>query len=298
MMIIDEPERHLHPNAQREVARWLVEEVSADTTIFIATHALPFLNLRRRDVRYSRVARVNGVTLSEPIDDDVLGQLHRQAEAAGLSSVELIQLARGFLVVEGKHDEEVLRLYFARDLAENRLEVLPLRGTNNAKALVDLEFLDRQGIPIGVLFDNVSRAVASGREEAPKWMTKEERVCIDLRRAKKRFFFAAFEEPDIICAFPEDVVRSALSRHWPGTRFVGWESLKAEWKRSRKPENFKYFAIRQVGLLREGDKPAVTAGKFFSQLSHTAREFFPDVGPRDSLARAFRELLAQLDQDQ
>jgi hypothetical protein len=55
--VLDEPERHLHPSAQTEIAAWLAERVRDGAHVLMATHAIPFLNIPYEGTEYFRVFR-------------------------------------------------------------------------------------------------------------------------------------------------------------------------------------------------------------------------------------------------
>src|SRR5207244_645584 len=52
LYVFDEPERHLHPKAQQQAARWLAERAGRDTAVVMATHSLSFLTLPSEDAEY------------------------------------------------------------------------------------------------------------------------------------------------------------------------------------------------------------------------------------------------------
>jgi hypothetical protein len=92
LYVIDEPERHLHPLAQGDVARWvaaLAQEAGAD--VLVASHASPFLNLPTTLAEYILVTRdEHRITRSVAVSADVIGRLDRVAEDAGLSRADLL----------------------------------------------------------------------------------------------------------------------------------------------------------------------------------------------------------------
>ncbi|HET8742259.1 MAG TPA: AAA family ATPase [Gaiella sp.] len=76
--VLDEPERHLHPAAQEEVARWIAERVEAGAGAIIATHALPFLDLPYAGSEYYRVFRdEQGLSRAGRLTTDPIGILDR-----------------------------------------------------------------------------------------------------------------------------------------------------------------------------------------------------------------------------
>lgn len=85
--VLDEPERHLHPSAQVDIARWLAERVHDGAQALIATHALPFLDIPYEGTEYFRVFRDNaGLTRASRLTPDPIGGLDRHVKEAGLSS--------------------------------------------------------------------------------------------------------------------------------------------------------------------------------------------------------------------
>ena len=86
LFLFDEPERHLHPNAQREAAEFVARIVEQAANAIIATHSPVFLNQQIPFARYVRLERVNGVTSATPIDGGALTEIERHAEQLGLGS--------------------------------------------------------------------------------------------------------------------------------------------------------------------------------------------------------------------
>jgi hypothetical protein len=285
VFVIDEPERHLHPNAQRQAARWLAETVLPSSQAFVATHAVPFLDLPREDVVYLHVVRRDGNTIAESVSDDLLGMLAERASEAGLSTSEVLQLTRAILIVEGKHDERILSAY-GRDLRQQRVVVLPMRGTRNYLALAELEFLRRHEVPLFVLFDNVRSAAIRGGPVAGVW-SDEERKILELKRIAGELRFLSFDEPDIICALPHDVVQTVMDRFNGATKFPGWAAIKRGFKEAP-PQNFKRFFAKTVQL--QGGERAI--GQFVDRAAAVIAEGEGSALPNPSLARAIAELVA------
>ena len=102
LYLLDEPEAHLHPVAQREAAAWVVERARGGAEFVVATHAPSFLNIRYEATSYVRVHRdAQGITRATAIDESAPGALREDARSAGYGSIaELFQLTRAVLVVE------------------------------------------------------------------------------------------------------------------------------------------------------------------------------------------------------
>ena len=164
LYVLDEPERHLHPHAQEQAARWLAGRIDRRTSLLLATHALPFLSLPTDDVEYSLVSRSSDrVTRCESITADVWGALDERTSEAGLGSrAQLLQIARAFLIVEGAHDEAVVRHFYSHELDRHRIVLLPARGAQKVRSLIEAELLALLDVPMIILFDDIHAAQIVG----------------------------------------------------------------------------------------------------------------------------------------
>ena len=221
LYIFDEPERHLHPSAQRQVAEWIASLAEAGAFVLVATHAAPFLRLPLESAEYVLVYEgSDGMSRTDPITRDVLGALTARADRAGLSPAELIQLTQAFLIVEGRHDEQVIDHFYGDDLRKARIAILPLRGTTRTKLLAEAEFLRRLRIPIFILFDRTSREDSQESQAISsllKHWPDDEAPPVKIE----------FEPPDIFFALPEDHVRRVLKTKF-GVSFPGFASIERE----------------------------------------------------------------------
>ncbi|MBA3430723.1 MAG: hypothetical protein H0U16_04475 [Actinobacteria bacterium] len=155
--LIDEPESHLHPAAQRETARWLVEQAQLLPELFVlASHASAFLALRSgtrlTHVRRAATRRVS-LTSLDPLDlkavDESMNQL-------GFDRGELLALHRAVLFVEGANDQVVLESLYRDRIRELGLLIQPFHGTGNYRNLLEAHTLFRVlAPPFHVLVDNV-----------------------------------------------------------------------------------------------------------------------------------------------
>lgn len=275
LILVDEPEAHLHPVAQRQVARWLQDRAREGSTVVVATHSPSLLALPpgQATIVAVRSSPETGTELQR-IDDDLLGQLDGDLTGLGLTRIDWLQAVAGVILVEGKHDRLVLDAIFGPELAASRLQVLPLHGSDNAWALVESEFLGTIDVPQWLLLDNTRRDLLTRR---PK--NKEEEVLGHVLKHRPDIRPAFYEEPDIICALPDAAVRRAYQL----ARFDGWASIRRAWKRSRPPENFKTFALRSMGA---GSDPS----RFLGNVLRVRTE---DERPSPALTSAIKGILAQ-----
>ena len=204
----------------------------------------------------------NWRTLVESITRDTLGAVAGSAEALGLPPVALIQLTRGWLVVEGEHDRQILDAQYGGDLRQVGIQILPLRGAARAKAsFLNLAALAPLGLPFFFLLDNTrAEDVARGQIAAPS-RTEEERIAEQIIRLRDEegvdVEVLGLPYPDIICALPLDALdlvareNSAL----PGVA-SSWSELienhgrlRAEaGGRGERAPDFKRFVVDSLGL--------------------------------------------------
>jgi hypothetical protein len=153
IVLIDEPEAHLHPRAVRSIARWLRETSTRVSAVVVATHNPELINidsLSSQKVLFRRDGDESRVT----IWDGIGSNLDAFAESFGLTAADLLQLSRLMLFVEGPHDEIVLRCFFGDVLDAAGVTVLVLHGAKNASMILESEIVVKVGIPVGVLVDN------------------------------------------------------------------------------------------------------------------------------------------------
>lgn len=254
LLIVDEPEQHLHPRAQRQVAGWLAERAHERVTL-LATHALPFLDMPSPNAAYALVTRnADGVTRAMDISDDTFGLLELMSEEAGLAGrVEALQTIRAICLVEGAHDEAVLHHFYGHELARRRVLVVAVRGAKNVNAIIDAPWLSRMGAPLVILFDGV-RASQVTKRRRPPGSNVAARAVWDLLahwpRATPPPHVANFGLPDIFRALPAKCLQRAV-RAADG-RFPGWERIDRTF--AKKPAlGFKKVVLRESGLASDTD---------------------------------------------
>jgi len=235
LFVFDEPERHLHPTAQREAAKFIADIVRDGASVILATHAPAFLNERIPFSRLVRLERVKGTTHAIPFEPGLLSEIERHAAQLGLTRADLIQLTRGALLVEGAHDRIVVESFFGRQLADAGVRILVLRGADNAIALPDAELLHKLEIPLFLMLDNTSALHAEllnqGRRHTggSKRPTKEERIHAAVAEAARfkglPVTHVPLELPDIVWAIPEQAIREDLPD------FPGWDQVTAAIRR-------------------------------------------------------------------
>jgi hypothetical protein len=263
LFLVDEPELHLHPRAQQDVANWLRQRSAEHLGVLAATHSSAFLSYPPEQASVIRVYLGETGTRVEVLDADLLGALDALGPEVGLGRAAMLQLARGVLAVEGEHDKLVIEHFFRRALREQRILVVPLRGAQNALSIAEGEILPRLGLPISVILDQGERE-------------KRLIALLDSKTAGAEVRSVQYDEPDIICALPESAVRRAY-RDKP---FPGWSDLIS---RHGGKSDFKGHALAAMGLT--GTNP----GQFVREVLNFTAD---GEEPSPSLRRAVSEALS------
>lgn len=133
LLIIEEPETNLHPEAQRGLLARL-QSWSKDIQIIVTTHSTVFLDrafegksqvwLVKRNEGQSRVQKA----------DDTLLEVFR---ALGVRPAHILS-AEGVLLVEGDTDASVLEGWFGSELRRHRIAIIAAQGGDRAWNAEDL----------------------------------------------------------------------------------------------------------------------------------------------------------------
>lgn len=271
LFVVDEPELHLHPSAQHDVAGWLAQRADEGHKVLTATHS-PALLVAGTEVDVLAVSRRNNVSMVAPISSDVTGSIESMADELGVDARVWLQLTRAVLIVEGEHDRRVVRKFFGPELDKRQIRILPIQGTRNSSAFGDSKFIGRVGIPLRVMFDAVRPGAITGEIEAADFSPEEKKLSTILeqfgyQRAEGHDIAPIpFDLPDIWCALPEAAVRRAF----PDCRFPGWAGIIDSWSENKnqgfKPKALKMARIkvansdeffdRVIAALRDDDPPS------------------------------------------
>jgi hypothetical protein len=228
--LFDEPERHLHPLAQRRLAEALRQR--DQDQIVVASHSPTFLELRGW-AHLSLKWTEDGV-IAEVVDPPRLEIAHDFARRIGLRPADLLNLYRYVLIVEGPHDEAFLTGYAGGKLGFWGVLVLRMHGVDQAIQVADLDLVNRLALPVGTLIDY-------GRTKAGTPRKSKESASIDqaLRLAKRRgqrIDDFRLERPDIVAYISDDVLREEVPK------FPGFRAVEDRWRNDRPLRKFKELA--------------------------------------------------------
>jgi putative ATP-dependent endonuclease of OLD family len=174
IFILDEPETHLHPLAQKWLAKQIFKMAEDGLQIIITTHSPHFINLKfigglnlvRKDKETTYIIRntskslyehciATGANLTKTRKETVVPFYSNQAMAHILSGF----FANKIILVEGLTEELSLPIYFDRigfDTTEQGVEVIGVNGKGNIAKWWRLFTLYE--IPTFVCFDNDIRS--------------------------------------------------------------------------------------------------------------------------------------------
>jgi putative ATP-dependent endonuclease of the OLD family len=180
ILVIEEPEAHLHPLAQRWVAQHLCQLAHSESVqVIVTTHSPAFVRMLDLEglvlVRRSEGAEVE--TIVKQLAPAELAEHCRRLgaamatedtilpfyEAAATEVILAGLFARKVVLVEGPTEAEALPVYFARvglDVIKEGVAVIPVMGVGNLAKWVRL--FSAYEIPVFVIFDNDSEEDADG----------------------------------------------------------------------------------------------------------------------------------------
>jgi len=161
LILLDEPEVHLHPSGEKFLRDELLNIAQKNTVIY-ATHSIFMVDRENLDRHYS-VKKEEGITQVSQIDKDNPYQEEVLYEALGTSILE--HITSKVLLVEGKSDRDIFNIYakkFKTDLKPPNLSVISADGCQ--KIMTYTKFFNKNIIKGFVLFDSDDE----GRNEKKK----------------------------------------------------------------------------------------------------------------------------------
>jgi hypothetical protein len=245
LYIIDEPERHLHPEAQLQAAEWLAKVASPTTTVLIASHAPAFLDMPAEKSELIAVLNdSDGNAVTQSLTADLLHRLDALADELGVDRSAILLVTRSFLIVEGVTDRKIINHFYGADLRRERVEIIPVHGTRRAKALPEAELLQRLNKPVAILFDNTTEPTSDERrvmeDIAARWPADAPPLT-DVR----------FDAVDILRALPDELFSRALASwniNWPG-----WSELERRFNGANEP-SLKTYMLKTLKIQSREDE--------------------------------------------
>jgi len=127
LIVVEEPESHLHPEAQRRLLHHMLRWAER-LTLVVSTHSSIFLDrASQSDVSVILVRRSGGVSKAETADPSYADVL----ENLGVRLSDVLSAER-ILAVEGPSDVEILRVWFEERFAARSVSVVAADGGRTA----------------------------------------------------------------------------------------------------------------------------------------------------------------------
>ena len=253
VLLIDEPEAHLHPAAVASTVRWCRRMVELGFTVVVASHHDEYLRAAGDGVSLVHVTRdsSSGRTQARSLPSARTTRLLELAEDVGMNPAAALALHRAVLFVEGPLDEAMLLEYAELELDAAGIKVIPIHGTKNLEGLVAVELVTELGINMGVLTDAtdpVTMAERSGRKRS----SEERKVLKVLQIAREKGLpepaLFGVPEADLLFALPTEGIRDYLQGPFPEWSALVAECRQALGKGPSDSVNWKSYAQEHYGL--------------------------------------------------
>lgn len=218
--LYDEPERHLHPAAQRRAAESFSRPSLED--VVLATHSHLFLGSSQW--RHHHIDRTPEGVVITPFNPAELDKNLAVTRQLGLGRGELLSRIRYLLVVEGLIDRIVLTGLYGDVLADAGVLVLPMHGVDEVLSLTEFElFGSLVDVGAGVLVDNAADVEKTETKEGEALRGLKHR----LRQRGRSMDYYGLRHADILAYLHEDALRHAFPN------FPGWDQIDDAYARKR-----------------------------------------------------------------
>lgn len=168
IFIIDEPEIHLHPLAQKWLAKNLFKMSNEGLQVIITTHSPYFINLQyldgiyltKKDNNSTIILNTNAEKLSQYCQDKGASKTNKETIIPFYSKNATSNILKGFfsnkiILVEGPTEELTLPIYFEKvgfDLLRENIEIINVNGKGELAKW--WRFFTHYNISVYVIFDN------------------------------------------------------------------------------------------------------------------------------------------------
>ena len=237
ILLIDEPEAHLHPSAAASIVRWCRRMVEHGFTVLAASHHEEFLRAPASEVTLVHVTAGSRdpdsahyvPTKARTLDASRTARLQEMATDVGMHPAVTLSLHSAILFVEGPFDEAVLDAYASLRLDAAGVKIIPIHGTRNLEGLVAFEVVNQLGIKLGVLTDATDPATMGSRSNRKRsreeiWVTRLLTQFDDKDLPRPTSF--GIPEDDLLFALPAEGIRQCFPTS--GSQFPGWLELREE----------------------------------------------------------------------
>ncbi|MDP3729392.1 MAG: AAA family ATPase [bacterium] len=151
IVLIDEPEVHLHPSGQKYLRDELLR-IAKDNIVFFATHSIYMVDKKNLDRHFS-IKKVEGKTTIVQIEKDNPYKEEVLYEALGTSVLEHVE--PNVLIFEGKTDRDIFELYARKFKKEISCPKTSLISADSATSVIKYtKFFNTKLIKGYVVFDS------------------------------------------------------------------------------------------------------------------------------------------------
>ena len=287
VLLVDEPELHLHPGLQQRLAREF-PKLPLASTIILATHSPSFLSMDLSSLSLVYVFRHGDETRVRRLDPGNDSRMRDALEEMGAIRGEVLQSYSYLLLVEGIQDKTFLSVMFRDEILRDRILIVPFHGTYNIdslKAFIEM-FQNILGIPIGVLMDHtrtetLNKLKGSSKRGSRKTPSNEELVLEELVLGlsnPKNVELHASPRIDIQMYIPNALIREIIP-DYPGHDRIRTDRIKL------KDSGYKLNTeqIKQCAQkMKKSDQPSAV------QMLSPLRKVFADIS---SSAQSYDDLL-------
>ncbi|MPZ54811.1 MAG: hypothetical protein GEU79_19150 [Acidimicrobiia bacterium] len=134
-----------------------LQEASANLggPVIVATHNPQLLAIESATLLHLQKGPLGLSTISD-LDADLQKELSEMAEALGVRPIDILQVYRKFLVIEGEHDRAVLENLFPGEWENARTRLLSMLGAKHAASTITAELLfEFTTADVVILLDNL-----------------------------------------------------------------------------------------------------------------------------------------------
>jgi hypothetical protein len=250
VLLLDEPEVHLHPFAVRSARDWIELIHPLFFAVVIATHSQVIADVDLPASQTLIAERVHGGSFFLPIGVDMTRDNEILLGQLGLTKGEIFLRYRYFLFVEGIHDKIVLETLFADELDSAGIRLINLQGLKNARHLATEDLIWDFGKPIGVFADNHDGNKDLGKGSGLKTGEDGEirKAISHFEAAGKQFDRFGHNKKDIL--FQLD---SSIAKTFANSRFSTWSAAYEAATQSGRQSDWKKFMKSEYGLNIEGE---------------------------------------------
>jgi energy-coupling factor transporter ATP-binding protein EcfA2 len=250
VLLLDEPEVHLHPLAVRSVKQWIQDVSPYFKSVVIATHSLVIADVDLPTATTLLAERVGGDSRFFRRGVDRTRENMMLLNDLGLTESDIFLRYKYFLFVEGIHERVIFETYYGQDLENAGIRVINLHGLGNAAYLTTTDFIWAFGKPIGVFADNHDpfKDLDADRVSETHEDSTMRGVIRNFVSAGRTFDRFGHREEDILF-----YVDSSVAREFANSKFSTWQDAYETAVAAGPKGKWKKYVKRTYGLNIDGE---------------------------------------------